>query len=249
MKPLIFQKLSSRPALRKIDAALLPIGAALWVAAIYARPKFMHLTCAHDPAHCGIASVLPWDRISVGLRNGAADRLSFETQYWAGAIAFAIPLLWILTEWFRRKTRRPVSRVMTVWILLFEATILNGVMNEVVRFVVQRPRPFVIHDPVRLGGDPAHYTSFYSGHTSFAALAGVILTLSLVQERAPRLLRYVAGGCAFALVVATAVFRVEAGRHYPTDVIAGALFGTIAALLVALAHASPDATPHGTGIA
>src|SRR5262249_42708323 len=95
---------------------------------------------------------------------------------------------------------------------------------------------FVYSNPALRGTDPSHYTSFYSGHTSFAALAGLSLFLILLARGAPTWLIAIAAMSWQGLTIATGYFRVMAGRHFLTDVIAAAWIGSAAALVVFLAH-------------
>ncbi|MFN8195323.1 MAG: diacylglycerol kinase family protein [Nocardioidaceae bacterium] len=70
-----------------------------------------------------------------------------------------------------------------------------------------------------------HSRSFPSGHaSSVAALAGVVmvLTLMLVRRRGLRRLVYLA---AVLVTVVVMLDRVMLGRHFPTDVVGGALLG------------------------
>jgi membrane-associated phospholipid phosphatase len=129
----------------------------------------------------------------------------------------------------------------TGWLLLVaantvffaQASLWNGFVTESIRITVQRPRPFVYADPQRYGNSPAHYTSFISGHTSFSAAAATSMVVLLARTGAPRALLYLGGSAGFVLVFLTGLFRVQAGRHFLTDVVAAAFIGTLVTLLLA----------------
>ncbi|NDD93043.1 phosphatase PAP2 family protein, partial [bacterium] len=92
------------------------------------------------------------------------------------------------------------------------------------------------------GGAVDHYTSFYSGHTSFAALASTCAVISALNARPA--LRWSVLSLGVLLTSFTGAFRVIAGRHFITDVVFGALAGAAIALAVnGLHRESTDAEP------
>jgi undecaprenyl-diphosphatase len=94
---------------------------------------------------------------------------------------------------------------------------------QVITRIVERPRPFVAHPAtVHLLAPHAADPSFPSDHATAAFAIGVALFL-----------RNRTWG-AIVLVAATvlAVGRVAMGIHYPTDVLGGAVLGTLAALIL-----------------
>lgn len=107
-------------------------------------------------------------------------------------------------------------------------TALSGFcLNSFLKFTVHRPRPYVSGtvkklDPF-LGGELDGSASFPSGHTQITT--GFFGTLAVHFKRA----------LAFALcsgtVLLVALSRIYFGVHYPSDVLAGLLFGLFAVLL------------------
>jgi undecaprenyl-diphosphatase len=84
-----------------------------------------------------------------------------------------------------------------------------------------RERPCVTHAGIRLGTAPLDRYSFPSGHTLHAVSFTMIATAH-VPALAPILVP-------FALLVA--ISRVVLGLHYPTDVLAGGLIGSLLATI------------------
>ena len=95
--------------------------------------------------------------------------------------------------------------------------------NGVIKNLVARPRPFQAFDReiVLLIPPPGEY-SFPSGHTLHSFAAAV--TIFLHNKKA--------GVAALLLAALIAFSRLYFFVHFPTDVLAGMVLGTLAALLV-----------------
>ena len=100
--------------------------------------------------------------------------------------------------------------------MLTEGLLLTYGLTGAMKLAAGRTRP-----------DSSNTRSFPSGHASSTACAAVILW----DRYGPG-----AGIPAAAVAVFTALSRVTLGKHYPSDVIAGASIGTAVGLAVALAH-------------
>ena len=130
-------------------------------------------------------------------------------------------LIWWLAGLFvaraRGLGRRGLWAALTVYLGLCD----GWLTAELLKLVVQRPRPFtvVVDLPRPLIEEPSTF-SFPSGDTTFAFGAAVALGHVAPAWRVPALL--------FALAVAFE--RVAVGVHYPLDVTAGAILGTISGL-------------------
>jgi undecaprenyl-diphosphatase len=126
-----------------------------------------------------------------------------------------IPALWIMSMvWLG------FSRGRWGLVLLFGLAVLALPINEVLKDLYERPRPagdFAIRE--RPDG-----MSFPSSHTMtamvFFGLWAMVAPLVL-----PRLTHWPVRLSAAFIVVMTALCRVWVGAHWPTDVVAGALFG------------------------
>lgn len=116
------------------------------------------------------------------------------------AIAFALAVLW----------RRP-----TIFIATAAAVYSSDLLTSAIKAVVHRHRPF----EHQIG--PSERThSFPSGHSA-TSFAGAVL----LSAFAPRFRAFF-----FALAVLIAFSRLYNGVHYPTDVLAGAVLGTVIGL-------------------
>jgi len=119
-------------------------------------------------------------------------------------------------------------------IVMGEAMLVNGALNELVKVAVRRPRPFT-YDGHELQ-EPDSYLSFYSAHSSNAFAMGMAYatTFSLRHPRSGY--RYLVYGAVIAGGGTTGLLRVLAGKHFPSDVLVGALMGSAVGITVPLLH-------------
>lgn len=125
--------------------------------------------------------------------------------------------------------------VLSVVLLFFKRTRKSGALalcamlfgligtNLVLKNLVQRMRPFEAVEGLLHLVPITDPNSFPSGHTTAAFAAGVVW-LRTLPVRWARVLALVSA-------VLMAVSRLYVGVHYPTDVLAGAVMGTVCALL------------------
>lgn len=153
------------------------------------------------------------------VREVAAQRTAALTSIakvvtWAGS-AFLLVLLALVSSLAlaRAGLRREALAV---------ALSLGGAMllSDLVKLLVSRPRPPVEHLQAVTG------SSFPSGHATQASAFWFSLALVLRARGASRKVTGLAAAVAGVLVVAVAASRVYLGVHYPSDVVAGILFGT-----------------------
>lgn len=108
-------------------------------------------------------------------------------------------------------------------IVLFIALALTGLCTEVIKELIERPRPFVAYPSIEpLYHEESLYSSFPSGHTSMAFAFATIIAIFYKQWK------YIVFGMAFLMGFS----RMYGFVHYPTDVIAGAIVGIVCALVV-----------------
>jgi len=147
---------------------------------------------------------------------------------------------------------RPVDDVARDRALLYgEAIAFTALSTNVLKHVIGRPRPYT-HNPnardyVREQGKDASM-SFPSGHASFAFAAAVSGGILYAMETDDVNLRATAWGAQLALATMTANFRVRAGKHFYSDILAGALLGTGVSAVVVMSQSRDGYTPTGTEI-
>lgn len=123
-------------------------------------------------------------------------------------------------------------------VLMFvESNLLCQGITQLCKGAFQRPRPYAYRPEYAgrpLGRDA--FRSFISGHTS-AAFNGAVLAAVVYGKRHPGSKSsrtvWVTG---LTLAAATGTCRVLAGRHFPTDVLAGAAAGALTGWLIPQLH-------------
>jgi membrane-associated phospholipid phosphatase len=142
-----------------------------------------------------------------------------ESTYWLIASA----LLWLFWR-FKHKNKALASRAG----FFFLSIVITGLGSNVLKLLFGKARPIVLKHDDFFGFTwlvtPADYDfhSFPSGHTTTAFTIATALALMF-----PRYW-YFFYGYGFAM----ALSRIAAWNHYPSDVIGGAMFGTVVTLLL-----------------
>lgn len=103
-------------------------------------------------------------------------------------------------------------------------------MTEVLKAAVGRARPVLYTDgALAAAGDRESLRSFPSGHT---AVAFSLATTYWLARRDLAGGPGAAGWLGFVAAAGVGVMRVAAGKHFPSDVVAGALLGTASGIIV-----------------
>ncbi len=134
-----------------------------------------------------------------------------------------------------------------------EAVFLTLGVTTLMKVLVARARPYTYFDGETRSRNPGYeadteeaFLSFPSGHASLAwtsAASGVGI-LAATRPDLPWTTHFAAGAAGGGLATATALLRVEAGKHFPTDIAAGAALGAGIGIAVPLFRL--EASP-GTG--
>ncbi|QIP13562.1 phosphatase PAP2 family protein [Spirosoma aureum] len=119
--------------------------------------------------------------------------------------------------------------IKTVGIMYLETLLLANGVESTVKALSQRPRPFVFNPDVpmenKLTRDARQ--SFFSGHAT-TAFASAVFTSEVFRHYFPdSKLKAVVWIGTLGLASATCVMRYESGRHYQSDLLVGAAFGSL----------------------
>ena len=181
-----------------------------------------------------VSDLLPWDRPAAGRYNETAG----DVSTWAAALGVA-PLALGAASWYRGDA---LGADLAAYTLMFaQALALQNGLNLVVRSLSFWPRPYMY----ATDGDGAAaasaaegeaYGSFFSGHAS-AAFTVAVFTSEWFSEFYPNsAYKSLVWATSLSLAGFVGALRIAAGKHYPTDVVVGALAGTGISLAVIKIH-------------
>ncbi|HEX6835257.1 MAG TPA: phosphatase PAP2 family protein [Polyangia bacterium] len=215
-----------------VDLPLLLLGTTLW-----GGTSFIGGASAPPPwcgtmttAPCDPSGVNALDRTAIGLFN---PTMRTAANVMVGVVPAAFTALDVADAGVKNW-----RGWLTDAVVITEAVVWSGALQDIVRRAVRRPRPFMYTpglNPSEREGAEADF-SFFSGHTSntFAMVTAAAFTYTLRHPHSKW--RWLVWSLAIAGETTEPVLRVLAGDHFPTDCIVGALVGTSAGILFPALH-------------
>lgn len=166
--------------------------------------------------HSRLSRLLEFDRAISAHFSRASTRPRvrdfFRAVSWLGNGWFWYALMAGLVAWHGREAFYPVAH------MIF-AGLSGTLIYKRLKASTLRPRPFAVHEEIAQSVAILDQYSFPSGHTLHAVVFAIVASIYF-----PALEFWVGG---FAALVALS--RLVLGVHYPTDVLAGAIIGTLVA--------------------
>jgi len=221
------------------EASVLGSSAVLFGLGLWADQDYEPLT-PEDIASLDPESLNWFDRSAARRWSPGAAAASDIMLY----TTLAAPLSLMLTD---QGSRQPGK----LGAIYLETVLLQGGLTFLAKNSFARTRPYVYNDdpdiPLAKKMEKTSRHSFYSGHTSSAFASMVFLAgvfEKLYPESSARV--WVWGGCMTA-AAATGYLRYAAGRHYPTDILVGAVMGAFVGYLVPSLHEIETGAPGGNG--
>jgi membrane-associated phospholipid phosphatase len=210
----------------EVDVTVLLTASAVW-----ALPTLFDGVLAPGNCQpCDPAGVNALDRTVIGNHDAAAEIASD-----VGIVS--LPLLAGLGSFV---DVRPFgwSAALEDVVLVAESVAISGAVNQVVKNLAMRPRPYmyVADTAEEKGRARENYRSFYSGHTSMAFSAAAAFAYIFTVRRPDSPWRYAVWAFGMAAASAVGVCRVLAGAHFWTDVITGAIVSGALGVLTPALH-------------
>ena len=196
------------------------------------------------------------DRNAIGNWSPAAAGASDVLLYASFALPFVLQGIDDIA-WARNR-QAPGAWFWTDAVLLVETIAFAGALTNLVKWTFNRYRPYMYipYDrPEAYAGilqgrtsdraafeealeDPDSALSFWSGHTSLAFAAmfatATLLTYKHLDDHPAPL--FAAWGGALAMGITVGALRVRAGKHFPSDVLVGAVIGAAVGIVVPSLH-------------
>lgn len=124
--------------------------------------------------------------------------------------------IWILLGFILLIPKQTRRGAFLSLLCLLAAAVVNDL---VLKLLAARPRPYATVRDLTILVAPLNSYSFPSGHASAGFAMALCLTLAFGKK----------GACAYLPAALIAFSRCYVGVHYPSDVLAGALVGTLTA--------------------
>lgn len=172
-------------------------------------------------------------RITERYSEMAALRSDVGLFLFTGA-GIALPVLSLTSVSSQPATYSKWQQRGTLGLMWFETNLMTGLGTDLVKSLVTRTRPFAYNpvSPLELRLDPDARKSFFSGHTSVTA-ANTFFAAKVFSDIYPESKWKPLVWSGAALVPTwVGLERVLAGKHFPTDVAVGYLFGAAIGYLI-----------------
>lgn len=168
-----------------------------------------------------------FDRHATKRYSRTADHVSDAFLFGSGALALSL----VIPKQIR-------SDYLIIGTLLAQTLLINNGITTLVKATVKRNRPLAYnsHVDLEVQQDKSARLSFFSGHTSTTA-ALCFFSAKVLHDYFPDTkLRPLIWSLGVAIPLTTAYLRYHAGKHFPTDLIAGFTMGALSGWLVPHLH-------------
>jgi len=208
------------------DGYVLGGSALFWASSIYAKSKSDKIT-AEDLLTLDPQNLPAFDRAATDNYSTNADKISDIFLF----SSIALPFLPHISETCREEDFKIVG-------MAFQTFFITDGITNLTKAFRKRFRPFTynteLSDEIRLSNG-ARY-SFPSGHTSSTAALSFFAAKVYTDLHPDSKWKPLIWGLAITLPAANGYLRFKAGKHFPSDVVAGYLIGAGIGVLVPSLH-------------
>ena len=168
-----------------------------------------------------------FDRWATQFHDPAMDKASYYPFY----AAMPLPLILLLDK----KISKDAGRI---GVLYLEAFALTGTVYAGAVYSVDRYRPDVYNTslPMSYRTDGNFRNSFFAGHVAVMSTSTFFIAKVFDDYHPESNWKWVIYGGAAAATIGMGYMRLEAGKHFPSDILLGAVVGTASGLLTPTLH-------------
>lgn len=221
------------------DGALTGVGAVLWIGSEallkeQLAPQPCRWCYRNPDGTSALNGVDSWAR---GLA-GSTEESRHRADMWSNVVDFGVLPAGVLGVQYAlaRGSGAPRSVFFEDAGIIIQTAVLSSVLNQSVKFLAGRERPFVhllSEDQKPLTPKPTdNNLSFYSGHTSLAF--ALVVSAGTVAELRGYNHRGWLWAVGLPMAASVGLLRMAADKHYLTDVSTGALLGSVFGVAVPL---------------
>ncbi len=221
--------------LKKRDWILAPLSVAFQVSGNALRKERDYNLTESEIAPLNPGMINSFDRIATEQWNTTANEWSNYLLHASPIIAMGVVVPQLVSGKWRN--------ALTFGVMMGEVYFFTQGATDVTKALTGRIRPYLYNTSFTpaeryafQGTKNGASTSFFSGHTSMSFSLLVFASKVFTDTYGKGTWSTVVWCSAMAMAGTTAYLRVEAGKHFPTDVLAGALVGSTIGYFIPVLH-------------
>jgi membrane-associated phospholipid phosphatase len=175
-----------------------------------------------------VSSIDPLDRLAIYPYNAKMDKMSYYPFY----AAFPLPIALLLTG------KRMRSDFLKIGFLYLESLSITGFVGGSATYFVNQYRPYVytLGTPMDRKTSQNAKNAFYAGHVEVVAVSTFFISEVYANYYPESKIKWMFFVLAAAATAGMGYLRIDAGMHFPSDVLLGSCTGALSGILVPYFH-------------
>lgn len=207
------------------DGIQIGVGGALAASGFLVNALVNNDSGGFDQSSLDKASIPAMDQMFMNSFNKPVHYVSTATEL----ISLVSPLVMLTV---------PSDEYLTLGVMYAETIMYAYGIKEWGKFLIDRARPYTYYAdvPQKYIDDGDWKNSFPSGHTTLSFASAAFLSSVFNQYYPDSGWRFAVTGISFGLAATTGALRMVSGNHFFSDVMTGAVIGTLCGFLVPYMH-------------